>query len=63
VGLYEQFVVSDEIREAIASKAPLGELRKIAETTGFVTLFDRGLQKVRQGITSPEELSRVAGEA
>lgn len=63
VGLYEQFVVQDELREAIAAKAPLGELRKIAETKGFVTLFDRGVQKVEQGVTSPEELSRVAGEA
>jgi type II secretory ATPase GspE/PulE/Tfp pilus assembly ATPase PilB-like protein len=63
VGLYEQFVVQDELREAIAAKAPLGELRKIAQAQGFVTLFDRGVQKVELGITSPEELSRVAGEA
>ena len=62
VGLYEQFVVNEALREAVATRAPLGELRRLAEAQGFVTLFERGLQKVRQGITSPEELSRVAGE-
>ncbi len=62
VGLYEQFVVNEALREAVAARAPLGELRRLAEAQGFVTLFERGLQKVQQGITSPEELSRVAGE-
>ncbi|HOO63292.1 MAG TPA: type II secretion system protein GspE, partial [Synergistaceae bacterium] len=63
VGLYEQFVVNETLREAIARRAPLGELRKLAEAEGFVSLFDRGIRKVEQGMTSPEELSRVAGEA
>ncbi len=63
IGLYEQFLVNDPLREAIGSKAPLGELRKVAAESGFITLFERGIQKVARGITSPEELTRVAGEA
>lgn len=62
IGLYEQFVVNEEVREALALGAPASKLRDIARKTGFRTLWEIGLNAVAEGKTSPEELMRVAGE-
>jgi type II secretory ATPase GspE/PulE/Tfp pilus assembly ATPase PilB-like protein len=62
LGLYEQFVVDEEIQEAVSAGAPASKLREIARGRGFKTLWEIGLDAVRTGKTSPEELTRVAGE-
>jgi type II secretory ATPase GspE/PulE/Tfp pilus assembly ATPase PilB-like protein len=62
VGLYEQFVLDEEIQEAIVAGASASKLREIARKRGFRTLWEIGLDAVRFGKTSPEELVRVAGE-
>ncbi|GHV39737.1 type II secretion system protein E [Synergistales bacterium] len=62
LGLYEQFVVNEEIQEAIAAGAPTSKLRDLARAHGFRTLWEIGLDAVATGKTSPEELVRVAGE-
>ena len=48
--------------EAIASGAPASKLHDIARKGGFKTLWEIGLDAVKNGATSPEELIRVAGE-
>lgn len=63
VGIYEQLLVDDDLREAIARNAPPSEMRTLAERQGFRTLWSIGLNLVEQGATSSEELIRVAGEA
>jgi type II secretory ATPase GspE/PulE/Tfp pilus assembly ATPase PilB-like protein len=62
VGLYEQFVITEEIREEIAAGESVAKLRESARKNGFKTLWEIGLQAVSSGRTSPEELMRVAGE-
>ncbi len=62
VGLYEHFLVSNVIAEAISSSAPASRLRELAREQGFKTLWEIGLNAVSSGITSPEELLRVTGE-
>jgi type II secretory ATPase GspE/PulE/Tfp pilus assembly ATPase PilB-like protein len=62
LGLYEQFVVNEEIQEAIAASTPASKLREIARERGFKTLWEIGLDAIRSGKTSPDELIRVAGE-
>jgi type II secretory ATPase GspE/PulE/Tfp pilus assembly ATPase PilB-like protein len=62
VGIYEQLVIDDDLREAIARNAPAAEMRALAEPQGFRTLWEIGLSLVEKGATSPEELIRVAGE-
>ena len=62
LGLYEQFVINEEIQEAIASGAPASKLRDLARKDGFKTLWEIGLDAVKTGKTSPDELVRVAGE-
>ena len=60
VGLYEVMVTSDEIRELIVQRASADEIRKVAITQGMLPLRQDGLEKVRLGVTSIEEVTRVA---
>ena len=62
VGLYEQFVINEAIQEAFVGGAPASKLREIARESGFKTLWEIGLSAVQSGLTSPDELARVAGE-
>jgi len=62
LGLYEQFNITAEIREAIARNAPLSELRQIAVSQGFRTLLELGIEAVKNGETTQEEMLRVVGE-
>ena len=58
--LYEMLVVSDEVRGVLAGgKATAASVRKAAGPKGIRTLQQDGLLKVRQGMTSFEELRRV----
>ena len=62
VGLYEQFVINEAIQEAFVSGAAASKLRDIARESGFKTLWEIGMSAVQSGLTSPDELTRVAGE-
>ncbi len=58
VGLYEVMEVTDEIRELILIGASALELRKKAVDDGMITLRESGLHKIRNGITTIEEVVR-----
>ena len=58
VGLYEVMKVDDEIRELILSGASSLELRDKAVELGMITLRGSGLQKIRDGVTTIEEVVR-----
>jgi type IV pilus assembly protein PilB len=58
VGLYEVMEITDELRELILVGASALELRKKAIEEGMITLRGSGLEKVRQGITTIEEVLR-----
>ncbi len=59
VGIYELLVPDDELRDAIASDAPLGTIRTKAKEMGMHTLLEAGFQKVYEGHTTVEEVLRV----
>ena len=56
VGLYEVMEVTDELRELIIIGASAIELRKKAIELGMITLRGSGLCKLREGITTVEEV-------
>ena len=56
LGLYELMDVTDEVKEAINASVPETQLRKVAIQEGMVTLRDAGLEKIRQGFTSINEI-------
>lgn len=56
LGLYELMEVTDEVAKAINANVPEDQLRKTAIQEGMATLRDAGLTKIREGITSVEEI-------
>jgi type IV pilus assembly protein PilB len=58
IGLYEVLEVSDEIRELILIGASALELRKKAIDDGMISLRESGLHKIRNGVTTIEEVVR-----
>ncbi|MBI1335673.1 MAG: type II/IV secretion system protein [Phycisphaera sp.] len=56
VGVYELFVPDDECLDGISRGAGLQELRRIAKASGYITLKQDGLEKVKAGLTTFEEL-------
>jgi type IV pilus assembly protein PilB len=59
IGLYEVMLNSDEIRELTIKRSSSDEIRKVAIEQGMTPLRDDGLEKVKLGITSIEEVLRV----
>jgi len=58
IGVFEVMEVSDSIREMILEGASTLELKHQAREEGMITLRESGLIKVRQGITTIEEVLR-----
>jgi len=60
-GIFELLIVDERIKQLIAEKASPQIIRETArETTGMISLRDDGLKKVLKGITTLEEVDRVA---
>jgi type IV pilus assembly protein PilB len=58
IALYEVMDIEDEMREAILAGASAFELRQKAEDKGMISLRESGLSKIRDGVTSVEEVLR-----
>ena len=58
VGVFEIMEVSETLRERIIHSAPIGELRAQASEEGMSTLRLSGLMKVRDGVTTLDEIVR-----
>jgi type IV pilus assembly protein PilB len=58
VGLYEVMEVTEDLRELILVGASGLELRRKAIEEGMLTLRQSGLEKIRQGVTTIEEVVR-----
>jgi len=56
IGLYEVMEVTDELRELIIIGASAIELRRKAMELGMITLRESGLYKIREGVTTIEEV-------
>ena len=61
IGLFSVMRMSDEIKELTVSGAAEAELAAAAREQGMLTLREDGLYKVRNGVTSIEEIARVSG--
>ena len=58
VGLYEVMEITDELRELVLVGASGLELRRKAIEEGMLTLRMSGLRKVKDGLTTIEEVAR-----
>ena len=61
-GLYETIDVDEDIQKLIISHATANEIMRLAKTKGTVTMRQDGMLKVLSGITTIEEVNRVASD-
>jgi type IV pilus assembly protein PilB len=59
VALYEVMLIKDTLKEGILQGASAMELRELGRKGGMQTLREAGLQKIREGMTTVEEVLRV----
>ena len=59
LALYEVMSINEEVKKMILDGASTMELREAARRNGMLTLRESGLQKLREGITTLEEVMRV----
>jgi len=62
VGIFEVMEIDENIREAAVAKKSSQEIQAVAIKGGMKTMLEDGIEKVKQGITSIEELLRVTKE-
>lgn len=62
IGIFEAFLVDDEMEKFILENPSIASLREKAIKRGMVTMYQDGLIKVLKGVTTIEEIERVTGE-
>jgi type IV pilus assembly protein PilB len=62
MGLYEVFDVSEAIQGLIMKRATSNEIEKAAEAEGMINMRQDGYLKALDGLTTIEEVNRVAAE-
>ena len=59
IALYEVMPISDELREFVLNGASAAEVKREAVKRGMVTLRQSGITRLKEGVTSVEEVLRV----
>jgi general secretion pathway protein E/type IV pilus assembly protein PilB len=59
LGIYEIFMIDEEVRNLVYEKVPANVLRVRAREMGMRTLREDGVRKVMSGMTTPEEVIMV----
>jgi len=62
LGLYEVMTMKEEIKELVLARASASEIKKEAIRTGMKTLRQSGLAKIKDGMTTIEEVLRSTME-
>ena len=62
LGVHELLFINDELRDAVVAGQSVSDLRRIAATYGMITLRHDGFRKVREGLTSLEEVIQICGD-
>ncbi len=60
LGIFELLLIDSKVRELIFNSATTAEIRKYAISKGMKTLYSDGVDKVLNGVTTFEEIARVA---
>jgi type IV pilus assembly protein PilB len=60
IGLFSVMPMSEEIKELTVAAGSEAEIAAAAREQGMLTLREDGLQKVRDGVTSIQEVARVS---
>ncbi|MDZ4742942.1 MAG: type II/IV secretion system protein, partial [Verrucomicrobiota bacterium] len=58
-GIFEIFVINDDIRRMIYERSTVSSIRQRARELGMRTLREDGMRKVLAGMTTPEEVLSI----
>ena len=61
--IMEFLVMDDELRRAVMRHAGMGEIEQLARKAGMRTMYEDGIVKALQGLTTIEEVLRVTEDA
>ncbi len=61
LGIYELLIIDDALREMLANKVDANQLAAAARQSGMLSLYEDGMLKAAQGLTTESEVHRVAG--
>jgi type II secretory ATPase GspE/PulE/Tfp pilus assembly ATPase PilB-like protein len=61
-GIFEAFLVDEEMERFILTSPSISDLREMAKKKGMITMYQDGLLKVIDGVTTIEEVERVVAE-
>jgi type IV pilus assembly protein PilB len=59
MGIYEVMPVTEAVERLIVERKSADEIWRVAKAEGMTSLREDGLDRVLQGVTSIEEISRV----
>ncbi len=62
VGIFETFLVDDEMEKFILTSPSIVAMKELAIKKGMISMYQDGMIKVLEGITTIEEVERVAEE-
>jgi type IV pilus assembly protein PilB len=62
IGVHELLVLDDEIRDIVVTNPSVAAVQAAANRKGMITLKQDGFRKVREGITTIEEILHIAGD-
>ena len=63
LGVHELLIVEDLVRDAIVTSPSILTLRKLAQECGMITMKSDAIRKVQEGLTTLEEVLKIAGDA
>ena len=62
MGIFEMLVMTEAIRPLVIERTSSTTIKQVACANGMKTLREDGWAKVKQGVTSVEEVARVTQE-
>ena len=62
IAIFELMRPDDNLRNRIIAKTPIEELKREACASGMITLHEDGINKIKEGLTTVEEVLRVTQE-
>lgn len=62
IGIFEVLPISQKLQGLIADNASVNELTKQARADGMTTILESGLSKIKKGLTTLEEVLKVASD-
>lgn len=63
IGVFELLHSTPELQDLVAKTPSTKDVQSLAKSQGFTTMFEDGIEKVKEGSTTIEEVMRVVGKA